>query len=344
MRRQPCAVASQVGALSLALAAPAFAEATEEIRLREIESIDTASITPQEALIIQGPPTCDFDGNVLLMPSAGAEDPPRRLLKISSDGKKATSIDLALIPGHEEGMLYGIAPSPDGRLFALTLGPKGQRIVEFKERGQVQVVAAFERDEMFVKRMAAFDVDAFLLEGYFKDEPVIGVFDRNGNLVRRVEVGALAPRAGKQTDREREKARGEPVISADLGHLVAAGDGYVYAVAWTEKKGTLLGVSRAGDVVKNVRLAPPAGVRALASVKASKNRLAVQYAGLDALGRHRLWLSVYDLNSEAKLADYSVPGPGGSLLCYSVSDVSGDVFTMLGMSPEGHLRFVRIAR
>lgn len=45
---------------------------------------------------------------------------------------------------------------------------------------------------------------------------------------------------------------------------------------------------------------------------------------------------------EPVLTQYVQPR-GGALLCYDVS-VIGETFTLLGMSPSGHLRFIRLAR
>jgi hypothetical protein len=81
-------------------------------------------------------------------------------------------------------------------------------------------------------------------------------------------------------------------------------------------------------------------------VKASGSRLAVEYTSTETGSQSGgWWFSVYDFIAETKVADYVPPPQAGSLLCYQVSDVSGDVFTLLGgLSAEGQLQFVRVAR
>lgn len=333
----------RAGAILLA-AVLSLAAGTPEppIPLRVLERINTASITPQEMVGFIGPPVCDHDGNVYLLPSAGAEDYPRRVVKISSDGKKVGSFDLHLVPGHGEGSFAALAPGGGGRLFALTLGPKGQRIVELSERGKLESVVAFDRNEVYIRRMAVFDSDAFLLDGQIEERPVVGIFNGRGELVRRVDLGAPEPERRPRTKEEAEAVR----VAGELAQVVSGADGNVYLVHWTPTHGTAFGISRSGDVVKKLRLLPPRANQLFTAVNAARNRLAVEYTSMDSQGRSvGWWFSVYDLIAETKVADYLAPPKAGSLLCYGNSDVSGDVFTLFGgLSAEGHLQFVRVGR
>lgn len=304
------------------------------IALRNIETIDTTSLIPGEALLIKGSPVCDRDANVFLMPSSGAGDPPRRILRISSDGKQATWLDLGLLPGYEEEIFYSMVAGPDGHLYALTLGPKGQRILEFSERGKLEAVTPFDRKQIYVKRIAVFDADAFLVEGVSGEQPAIAVFSRSGEVVKRVSLD--------RTDSKAQPTEGR--FGADLGHMVSAGDGNIYVVKWTPRKGMAIGISRSGEIVTRIALTPPDGAQTLTSVKAFKNRMVVEYTRTDASGEFGWWMSVYDLSSGQKVADYVPPNAGGGLLCYTSSEVAGDVFTLLGMSSHGLVQLVRVGR
>lgn len=273
-------------------------------------------------------PVCDADSNVFMFPMVAGRDGVInvasghvRILKISPDGKTVVELKPDAVPGYEKSSIRASALGLDDHLYVLVTEPKKyQDILEFDGSGKYQGAASFDRS-IAITRFAVFASREFLLTGYdTKGKASTGIFNGRGQLIRSVALGNGQPVSG---------------VLPPPGRFEPAKDGNIY-FAGTGVSGSLMGVSPSGEVVAKIGLTAPKGAEMLVSAKAASGRLAIEYAGrTDRSGTsHPGWVSVYDLSSGEKLADYSLPPRESSLLCYRISDVQGDVFTFLGTSGE----------
>jgi hypothetical protein len=293
------------------------------------------------------PDLCDSDGNIYVAPATDPEagDPrmqelrrtrrvfasgdPDSVVRVSPDGKQTVRISLASLPE--------MAALDAPRIMAMTLGVDDDLFIVVKGRQGPAWILAFGRDgklrsktkvdvgPLAISLLAVFRTGEFLVAGSRLGddggpEPLLGVLDGGGSLLHPIRDSAERAAEGVPAPRK--------VLSSDwLAIAQPDREGSVY-VARSAPQGPLVEVSRFGDVVRTLPVAPPEPGALLTGFRVAGRRAAVEHQGArgDRPSPPR-FISVYDLATGERLAVYAVER--GTLLCYRWTSGLPDTFALM---------------
>jgi hypothetical protein len=315
------------------------ASSAAPVPLRIHETIAIQDIASGGHFMFGGTALCDSGDNVYLrQPPASNGAAAQSVWRIQADGKQTRTIDLMTVSGHERDAIKSMALGSDDHLFLVTTSRGKEHILEFDASTKLASKTEIDPDTMTLKALAVFNSGAMLVATRDDEgKPTTGIYNpgRNG----------IAPLSNVKKDPLQDgSAAADDPSGHYAGEATPAADGNVYLVR--QLKGPVVGVSATGQVVRRFPLTPPKGADSIEGIKASGSRLAIAYSGPNRADAEspRHWFSVYDLSNGKRLAEYALPQPGGALLCYNWSSVSGDTFTVLGISESEQVQFVRLAR
>ena len=166
---------------------------TPRVELRIVSTVPVPG-QPASRLTI-APMKANFKGDVFFRPVA--QDERGHLISpvigVAHDGTKITRFDINAVPDFRDANLVDFAPCGDGTLAALAAKPTVEGVemylVSFDEAGAFESAARLDLGPRFTgDHVACFRSGQFLVSGWSRRSPFVGIADDRGQLIRRVVV------------------------------------------------------------------------------------------------------------------------------------------------------------
>lgn len=319
------------------------------------------------------PIKCDAKGYLYLRAGSGPSDPVR---KVSDEGKISSVFRLEDAPEFASLSTFDdFSVDPRGNVYLLAYGRKGK-----SDEGTEQVILVYDSDGKYkstirlnlllnVGRLAVFSSGELLVggEGVEKvdgelrgtGKPFVGIFDRDGRLMREFTLPQDVQREDKKSGEEIPSVHTDPsepkptgseaesntkdetnpsqearplerkdfLRSLSLGSAVAADDGNIYLMRATSNP-VIYAITPNGTVLRRFEIPAPSEHSAPIAFQAAAGKMAVMFALAEAPRKFKghLFTIVNAYNGEI-LAQYAEPPDGHvSLACYTANG-----FTLIGV-------------
>jgi hypothetical protein len=321
MRRGPSSLNLRcLGFVLFAAAQGLPAQDVPRLQLKVRESLPVPGFA--RFIAVLGPTRCDGRGNIYYRPGVPSPAPANSgpVVRISADGRDATVFSLKSIPGFEDDtQIMVFSPGLRGEVHILAWKDDGSYVVHFDDDGHSRSVTKLDAG-FSAFHLAVFPTGEFLATGAKTrekeedpvDEPLTGVFDRNGRLIKELSF------AGDVKPGRKEEASG-PVGALSLGEAVPADDGNIYLMRATEKPLVFV-ISPAAEVIRKLTLDPPGeGFRGFRfSAAGGKIVMAFFKPKNDKQNSAALLFSLYDAETGERQIDYEPTADAtGIFACYT---------------------------
>jgi hypothetical protein len=325
--------------------------------------LSSEKVVPTEYdTLLLAPLRCDSSGDVYirrLMPGRVHHAP---VIKFSPDGEKLAVFSLDSVPGLTDAEMpdFAVGLRRDVYLLALSIKDTERHVavVRFSERGNYE--STISLGPMFVPaNFAVFLTGDFLISGTQttvpepadtdsepKREPFTAVFDGSGRMVKRISLPGdvdLNPSKSGKGSRDTGEAEKKQAPAAEItqGEAAPGDDGNVYLMRRTSPPLVYV-ISAGGEVVRTLKVTPPAGNAEVWSMKyAYGGRLVFEFTVPTPVNGSRpdIIFSLVDAETGQRVLDYKAPPKmGGSFVCYSQEKV-----VTLGTMPDEHLSIQRFS-
>jgi len=361
---------------------------------RDLYEEEKISFSAPPPSVIEGGMKCDQRGNLYLaytdapLQAVARERFP--VQKLSPASKTITQFSIQYAPDYESLRRVDFDVDSRGRVYALVRAqhhlPTPERkefpdflIAKFSDDGTVDSIEKLQDPpdgRLDPYRFAAFLDTGFLVTGVIRSDlgrllrPFTRLYDRNGKLVREVELlhdvgaapssdaggsrapaqdggaNAVAPQAQKAED----PAGAKPIswsFRVSQGRMVGAPDGSIYLARATSPP-RLYAISPGGEVLREIEVKLPAepALQAFEMSPVGPNSMFILFTPL-ATGRpgegseYNDVRGLVDLESGKVIATYRPPAGSGDLVA-ACATPSGE-FLFVGASNEGKLEVVKFA-
>lgn len=311
--------------------------------------------TNETAPIITGFFRCDSSSNIYVQPYS--KDRSAGILKVSSNGSRTQRIQLSSVAELAQAQFIDFAVTPRSQVFILAREPKTDVAYVARFDGDGKHTGTIRINYRFLQpsSLAAFDSGELLIsgsefvlasgnpstpnKGY--SVPFLGIFNQNGDLIRRLNTLRGDLPASKEGPRSKAKLAYDDAIMGSMMEMGA--DGRVYLMRKT-RSGPVLALDAAGSVVQVVKLVPPPKGE-LSEVKVDNGQLLAVYIrepeDQKKASSFELILRLVDLSTGQTVATYSTDDPrlGMGVACFH----QGPSFTFVGADGgTGHLTRVDV--
>lgn len=318
---------------------------SQDILARPLKAVKTYR-TNETAPVITGFFRCDSSSNIYVQPYS--KDRSAAILKISADGSRTQRIQLSSVPELAQAQFIDFAVTPRSEVFILAREPKTDvaYVAHFdgdgKHTGTIPInysinhffqpssLAAFDAGELLISGNEYIVISGKPLarnnKGY--SVPFLGIFNQNGDLVRRLNTLRGDLPVSKEGPRSKAKLAYDDAIMSSMMEMGT--NGRVYLMRKT-RSGPVLALDAAGSVVQVIQLVPPPKGD-LTEVKVDDGQLLAVYIQQPEDRRKEssfeLILKLVDLSTGTTIATYSTSEPdlGMGVACFH----QGPSFTFVG--------------